>query len=248
MHDHYRTVGAFLFCVIAYIFMGIVQVWQQGRSSQASGKISDLAFDFLPFLDWPWLSSVFLIILLIATILVSPFTGYFELLWRRHFWMQGTLFALRALTISGTVFPDPRGKCSPHIDDDWIVWHGILTTVGLYTTCSDMMFSGHTVTFILLAFIWHQYVKIEWAAALVYTWVFIGILSLLVTRFHYIDDIIVAFMLTIGIIIIYHWSIYGIEFDEHAPFHRLRAYIRILDGEHVTKRRHQEVGWNYTKK
>ena len=68
------------------------------------------------------------------------------------------------------------------------------------------MFSGHTILISLLSSILHDYTPDKlWIKISIWTYCFIAILSLLMARYHYTIDILLAVFLALRFWRQYHW-------------------------------------------
>ena len=119
--------------------------------------------------------------------------------------------ACRAGLVLSTTLPDSSPLCrAPEIvtsidrsptwtDIDARAWH-IIFTCGTTLTCGDMMFSGHTVIFVLLALIWTQYLfpgpRFRAVRLGAWLWNLLGLFMIVVTRLHYTIDVLVAVYVT----------------------------------------------------
>ena len=127
--------------------------------------------------------------------------------------------ACRGALVLSTTLPDSSPRCHGDPADfcDPPTWEAverralwILVTAGTSLTCGDMMFSGHSVTFVLLALVCTQYLlpppaahgrggggghtKALRAAAL--AWNLLGLFMIVATRMHYTIDVLVAVYVT----------------------------------------------------
>ena len=92
------------------------------------------------------------------------------------------LMAFRLLLLAGTRRPDPSHMCQ-------------MGTPRTGQTCGDMMYSGHTVAFVLAALSWRD-LDLGPGRHLVLTLCALGLLLLVVLRVHYTVDVLVAAALT----------------------------------------------------
>jgi hypothetical protein len=73
-----------------------------------------------------------------------------------------------------------------------------------FVTCGDLMYSGHTVYFTLMGLLWSHYGVYIYEK---FMWIPIAtsILSLVATRVHYLNDVLIGFYLTILVWYLYHF-------------------------------------------
>lgn len=116
----------------------------------------------------------------------------------------------RAALVLSTTLPDSSPLCHGdplHFRDPptWAaveqraLW--ILATAGTSLTCGDMMFSGHSVTFVLLALVTTQYLlpdqkRVAALRAAAVAWNAVGLFMIIATRMHYTIDVLVAAYVT----------------------------------------------------
>ena len=139
---------------------------------------------------------------------------------RRFFVVYGSVLALRSCTLLMTALPDPYFLCAASAKGSlrWsaISWHAVLVDVfALFgpseknsMTCGDLIFSGHTVLFVLCALTWHTYYRctrgVNPAKLLIWMVSVLGTVLLLVTRMHWTIDIALAYYITITSWNFYH--------------------------------------------
>eukprot|EP00941_MAST-03F_sp_MAST-3F-sp1_P000298 g298.t1 len=142
---------------------------------------------------------------------------------KRFFVIHGLLMAMRTCTIICTSLPDASPVCKERtpgetkwenidfklVTERWLgmVAPGVTNTTVL--TCGDMVFSGHTVVMVLCAMTFHQYYKFVSSAVnpvkfSIWVLCFVGMGSIIATRFHYTLDVLLAFYFTITIWSLYH--------------------------------------------
>ncbi|KAJ2403332.1 hypothetical protein GGI23_000037 [Coemansia sp. RSA 2559] len=164
--------------------------------------LQDQVLEHLPRLEKAWISdqlvSTSALFCVIGCLLMSR--GWRERLMvlRRIAWMVTVLYFLRSITISVTTMPPPRPACDIFMPRN--IWEILKATpqilAGTMSQCTDDMFSGHTVLF-TLSFLYLRTYATHWAVV-VYSAVHAvaGILSVLLARYHYTVDVVVAVLLT----------------------------------------------------
>lgn len=146
-----------------------------------------------------------------------------ETILRRFFVVYGTLMLMRSTTVLMTALPDPYFRCltmeTGTFGHRWstIPWGRVVSKfITLFDgsasgslTCGDLIFSGHTIVFVLCALVWHTYYRpshvwinpmklVIWALSVV------GTVLLLVTRMHWTIDIGLAYYITTTLWNFYH--------------------------------------------
>ena len=123
--------------------------------------------------------------------------------------------ACRAALVLSTTLPDSSPLChgDPAAFRDPPTWAAverralwILVTAGTSLTCGDMMFSGHSVTFVLLALVCTRYLlpaargpdhaRAAALRAAAVAWNAAGLFIIVATRMHYTIDVLVAAYVT----------------------------------------------------
>lgn len=146
---------------------------------------------------------------------------------KRFLVVYGSLMFLRAGTLLMTALPDPYSLCAQaqntRLGDShgrtWgnMPWSLVLENMlGLFgnnkhnaMTCGDLIFSGHTVVFVLCALVWHNYYRNSMTTfnpvkLIVWVCSIMGTALLLVTRMHWTIDIALAYYITTSLWNFYH--------------------------------------------
>jgi len=123
---------------------------------------------------------------------------------RRFAFLWMVLVIGRCTTLVATSYPDPSRSCRTYNAPSTISGF-LLESVYRpeFLTCGDLMYSGHTVYFTLLALMWSYY-RVYNFEQLVWIPIGLSLLILVATRLHYLNDIIIAFYLTILVWYCYH--------------------------------------------
>ena len=124
---------------------------------------------------------------------------------RRVFIIATILYLIRAVTFSVTLLPPPISTCelrvAYNITDYLRLGFGQLA--GL-TTCTDLLYSGHTLIVALCALFLDYYSSVRILALLAYLTAIAQAFLVIASGMHYTVDIIFAFVLTIGVFTWYH--------------------------------------------
>ena len=150
---------------------------------------------------------------------------------RRFFVVYGTRMMLRSVTLLMTALPDPYILCREAATTTTgatsttaatgAVWrafpwgHAFGKFLRMFEgsanslTCGDLIFSGHTVVFVLCALVWHTYytpshVFINPMKLFIWVLSIVGTLLLLITRMHWTIDIALAYYITTTMWNFYH--------------------------------------------
>lgn len=150
---------------------------------------------------------------------------------RRFLWLLAIGYGMRAVCLWGTVLPPSNPHCVYVERDVWAVLRAVPQLLGGAThTCSDKIFSGHTLVATLLAAFWfrlcHSSVGRVYAAA---NWSAM-VCSSLAGRHHYTVDIVVGCLVAALLFHVYH-LVLGLVVDEidRVPLIVKRA-VHFMDG------------------
>jgi len=193
-----------VFYLFSLYIMSVTVVVAGMRYPRQGGELPDLGFAVLPALHREHYPNKILMICLFCSLVRFLFHRKGITLMRRFMTIHAITALLRCVTLVATSYPDPSFVCRDYqpADNPTIFWK---TTVynNLSMTCGDLMPSGHTLFFIILALIWQRYCN--FAEKCVY-WVLslAGCLSLIVTRLHYTNDVLIAIYVAITVSYIYH--------------------------------------------
>ncbi|KAJ1886971.1 hypothetical protein LPJ66_009358 [Kickxella alabastrina] len=117
---------------------------------------------------------------------------------RRLAWIISILYLLRSITISVTTIPPPIIDCVPLlVDDARSMLRAIFGMIsGERKECTDMVFSGHTIVLLISFLFWTKYAR-HWSFV-VYSAIHtvVGIASVLLVRYHYTLDVVLAAVIT----------------------------------------------------
>ncbi len=187
------------------------------------GPLQDLGFDVIPSLHhlswvtttyWATIADVwcFSTYVLFAVAIV-PFCCKTPWLTKTRFtFCLAFIFALRAITLLCTRYPRvPTSVNGLYITPNTALG-AVLVILGVRTTQTDFLFSGHTTGWILMAlFFWHYkkdtHVGYAVLAALFWLSNITGIILLIGVRTHYTADVVVAIIITSLTFVCYHLAV-----------------------------------------
>ncbi|KAJ2416772.1 hypothetical protein H4218_002279 [Coemansia sp. IMI 209128] len=164
--------------------------------------LQDVILERLPLLERAWISDKFVG----TSVIISIFGGCLcargwrerLMLVRRIGWMVAILYFIRSITISVTTVPPSIESCRIVLPQS--MWQVIKATpdilAGNIGQCTDKIFSGHTAILLISFLFWQRYAT-HWSI-LVYSALhtFIGILTVLLARYHYTIDVVIGALLT----------------------------------------------------
>jgi len=204
-----QTWIALAFLLTAIFFMAILQLYPDSLHDYPAEcqNLTDIGFIIIPQLSDSWTSiadiwvlstiGVFVLIL-IPWVLETP-----QLVARRWMFLLGILYLLRGITVIDTRYPRLPFKGSNFWPNNPIVG-AFAIMIGAHSTATDMVFSGHTVSFILIGSFVSRYTNYGWLSYFVWISNILGIIALLAIREHYTTDIIVAIIITKLAFWVYH--------------------------------------------
>lgn len=141
------------------------------------------------------------------------------LVFRRFFWIMGSIYFMRGFTVWATRYPKvpfPGDNTHPAS-----VFLGAMSVVfGFSHTATDLMFSGHTALMVTIA-MFFTYYRRE-VSTFIWMAVFLGIIMILATRHHYTADILVAIFISAPHFIMYHLLFepeFMLSFSPHLRLH-----------------------------
>ncbi|OMJ09885.1 Phosphatidylcholine:ceramide cholinephosphotransferase 2 [Smittium culicis] len=144
---------------------------------------------------------------------------------RRCFWISGSIYLLRTLTIRVTILPPTLGsECMMlHFNDNSNsgnnnysslvnVVHDYFDSVmillsGSTKSCTDNIFSGHASISIVVFLMWWMYSKSKILLAYSAIHTLTTLYLIMATRLHYSVDVILAIAITIGVHLFYFYQL-----------------------------------------
>jgi len=191
------------YCFCLYI-MSVTVVVAGMRYPRQSVELPDLGFYILPAVNKAKYPDHILLICLFTSLIRFIFHRKGLTIIRRFMVIHGITALLRCVTLVATSYPDPSFACADYkpADNPTLFWK---TTVvnNLNYTCGDLMPSGHTLFFIIMALMWQRYCNfaekcVFWVLSMA------GCLALVVTRLHYTNDVLIAIYISITSSYIFH--------------------------------------------
>jgi len=202
-----RLLVSFLFYGVALYTMSVMAVVGGMRYPRQISELPDLGFEILPVLDNQNtnIPNGLMTFAIVATVVRALFHDKGVTMVRRFLVIHGVTALFRCVCLAATSYPDPNKLCQSYRSPEtagafWletIIHHGFLT-------CGDLMFSGHTLIYVLCALTWHK-----WTSFIekVVIWILMigACISLVATHMHYTDDVIIAFYISVTSFYIYHY-------------------------------------------
>ncbi|KAL0483578.1 hypothetical protein AKO1_014569 [Acrasis kona] len=182
------------------------------KDTRFSTVLPDLGFEVIPFVGVD-VSTWMLTAAGIVTILFLLITKNFSKAAIRFLTLDTILMMLRGCTVVSTSLNNPfpgcfrcgAGEC-PRTYQESILW--TFVKFSSLSECGDMMFSGHTLHFLLAALTWSKFINYKYVTLAIHPsiWLFCitGIIMLIASRMHYTNDVLVAIFITLPIWALYH--------------------------------------------
>ena len=116
----------------------------------------------------------------------------------KFIFVMATLYLLRCFTIISTVMPNPDKHCTvdQKLFDNWFYGAFLILTCKS-KTCSDEIFSGHTINVLTCAAAWIIYGKSKIIDIIAILYSFIALFIIIATRYHYTIDVVIGFIITL---------------------------------------------------
>jgi hypothetical protein len=135
---------------------------------------------------------------------------------RRILIVLGTMYLLRAFTVSLTVLPNPFVECHSEREDN-VLYNAALVITSQRVTCGDVFFSGHTIIFTLSLCTWLTYAPrrftiLKFLATVFNVW---SMWILVAAKFHYTIDVLISFLLTSSLWHFYHFAVKSEELQQY---------------------------------
>lgn len=203
------TLSRFLVVVCFHIaslyIMSVMVVVGGTRYPKYKAPLPDLGFDVLaPYPDLSWLPNTMIYLLLFASLVRCVLSRQGLTIIRRILFVHAITMLMRSLTLVATSYPDPSLQCVDYVPPSNVnpFWAKTLGNADLIT-CGDLMFSGHTLIYVVLALAWQKYFYVI-EKVLFWLFTLVAVIMLSVARLHYLNDIIVALYVVFAVWHIYH--------------------------------------------
>ncbi|KAI9151139.1 hypothetical protein H9P43_009754 [Blastocladiella emersonii ATCC 22665] len=195
----------FVIALVFYLFCGFVnivfcniadsrRILLEQHGIPITSTLPDMGHDVIPHIKIKGLPDYFITTGTAMTTIMLLFHKHRLGLFRRYFYTHGILLLFRSLTIISTTVPDPQDRCRERAPTTDIFR---MTSPFAPDTCSDLIFSGHTVVLTMIGLAWADYgPQRAWVRRAMWTLALSGMVSLLAARFHYTVDILLSFALT----------------------------------------------------
>ncbi|KAJ9065661.1 hypothetical protein DSO57_1017235 [Entomophthora muscae] len=123
------------------------------------------------------------------------------LLLRRVLYTCGIVYLVRAPFIIMTVLPNPLEWCMSEPNPNHF-YDALLLMAQVRYSCGDVLYSGHTIIFMICCLVWHDYSLFNNAMdhlikAIAIMWGLFCLLILVISSYHYTVDVVVALLIVL---------------------------------------------------
>ncbi|MCJ8736466.1 hypothetical protein PDJAM_G00012890 [Pangasius djambal] len=218
--EWYKTGVAFGYALCCFITTSIMisVVHERVPSKEESPPLPDKFFDLFDRVQWAFSICEINGMLLVAVWIIQWIhLKHRSIVGRRFFFIVGTLYLYRCVTMYVTTLPVPgvHFKCAPKLFGAWeaqvrrimkMISGGGLSITGSHSLCGDYLYSGHTVMLTLTYLFIKEYSPRRlW----LYHWACLslsvsGIFCILLAHDHYTVDVVVAYFITTRLFWWYH--------------------------------------------
>ncbi|XP_061106785.1 phosphatidylcholine:ceramide cholinephosphotransferase 2-like [Conger conger] len=218
--EWWKTGVAFIYACFNLVLTTVVitVVHERVPDKETSPPLPDKFFDYIDRVSWAFtVTEVNGMILLGLWFMQWLFLKYRAIAGRRFFFLMGTLYLYRCVTMYITTLPVP-GKhmtCAPKLYGDsqakvhrilQLISGGGLSMASSDLMCGDFLYSGHTLMLTLTYLFIKEYSPRTFWLYHVVCWLLsiVGVVCILVAHEHYSVDVVVAYFITSRLFYWYH--------------------------------------------
>lgn len=221
--EWWKTGIAFVYALFNLIMTSVMitVVHERVPPKETNPPLPDTFFDYVDRVEWAFkISEVNGLILVGLWTIQWLLLRYRSIIGRRFFFIMGTLYLYRCITMYITTLPVPgmHFQCAPKLYGDSqaklqrilkLISGGGLSITGSHIMCGDFLYSGHTVMLtITYLFIKEYSPRRSWWYSW-YLWICwllsaVGIICILIAHEHYSVDVLVAYYITTRLFWWYH--------------------------------------------
>ncbi|XP_006005654.1 phosphatidylcholine:ceramide cholinephosphotransferase 1 [Latimeria chalumnae] len=215
-----KTGVAFLYALFCFLLTTVMisVVHERVPPKEEQPPLPDKFFDYFNRVEWAFsICEINGMILVGLWFLQWMMLKYKSIIGRRFFFIMGTLYLYRCITMYVTTLPVPgmHFRCSPKLFGDWeaqlrrimkMIAGGGLSITGSHTMCGDYLYSGHTVMLTLTYLFVKEYSprRFWWYHRICWVLSVTGIFCILLAHDHYTVDVVVAYFITTRLFWWYH--------------------------------------------
>ncbi|KAK9721186.1 hypothetical protein K7432_003619 [Basidiobolus ranarum] len=248
-----RTFYALVFLFIVVYFMVIMQQVSDNRflGSGEDKPLRDVGFEWFNFISSYSVPDIMVFsslgIMLVGVTILSNSWRKRLIFWRRFIWITGFLYFYRGFTIVSTTLPPPK-ECVPIYTSNFrdLLQRGSLMIVGADRSCTDNIYSGHTMILTSSLINWFIYGRFRILKLYAILHAIAGYYTIIASHLHFTVDVLLAIFITYAIYIIYYSLVrsamlkrYHVELGHPELDERLNAdvqYQKIAHTPHILNR------------
>ncbi|KAG5844936.1 hypothetical protein ANANG_G00133440 [Anguilla anguilla] len=218
--EWWKTGVAFVYASFTLVLTTVVitVVHERVPDKETSPPLPDKFFDYVDRVSWAFTVTEVNGMVLVGLWLVQwLFLKYRAIAGRRFFFLMGTLYLYRCITMYITTLPVP-GKhmtCAPKLYGDsqakvhrilQLISGGGLSMASSDLMCGDFLYSGHTLMLTLTYLFIKEYSPRSywWYHLVCWLLSIVGVVCILVAHDHYSVDVVVAYFITSRLFYWYH--------------------------------------------
>ncbi len=190
--------------ILIALTAGILSTWYVWNNQlKNSSPLHDILFDIL--WDWSHITTPYVNIIVVVQYIIGIIAYPKEIRWKivaQFIFLQCIITFVRSITVSVTLLPNIHiyPYCEVPISTFWEALGNMLT----HGTCADYMFSGHTATSFLAWLFVNKYAN-TYASIFVGVCTDVVIVLLILQRWHYTVDIVIAIIIIWLLFVFYEW-------------------------------------------
>ncbi|XP_067908606.1 phosphatidylcholine:ceramide cholinephosphotransferase 1 [Heterodontus francisci] len=218
--EWWKTFVAFLYALSCFLLTTVMisVVHERVPPKEEQPPLPDKFFDYFNRVEWAFSICEINGMILVGLWLIQwVLMKYKSIVGRRFFFIVGTLYLYRCITMYVTTLPVPgmHFSCSPKLFGDVeaqfrrimkMIAGGGLSITGAHTMCGDYLYSGHTVMLTLTYLFIKEYSPKQWWWYHWSCWILsiVGVFCILLAHDHYTVDVVVAYYITTRLFWWYH--------------------------------------------
>uniref|UniRef100_A0A8C9T2J3 Sphingomyelin synthase 2b n=1 Tax=Scleropages formosus TaxID=113540 RepID=A0A8C9T2J3_SCLFO len=218
--EWWKTGIAFIYALFNLVLttVMITVVHERVPAKEIYPPLPDKFFDYVDRVTWAFsVTEVNGMVLVGLWFLQWLFLRYKAIVGRRFFFLMGTLYLYRCVTMYVTTLPVPgmHMTCAPKLYSDSqakvqrilrLISGGGLSITGSHLMCGDFLYSGHTVMLTLTYLFIKEYSprSVWWYHLVCWVLSVVGVICILLGHEHYSVDVVVAYFVTSRLFWWYH--------------------------------------------
>ncbi|XP_077461366.1 phosphatidylcholine:ceramide cholinephosphotransferase 2 [Stigmatopora argus] len=218
--EWWKTLLLFLYAGFSMLLTTVVitAVHEKVPPKEEIPPLPDTFFEYIDRVKWAFtVTEVNGIVLVTIWFLQLFFFNHKSIVFRRYFFLVGTLYLYRCVTMYITTLPVPgmHMKCAPKLYGDFhaklrrvldLISGAGLSITNSHILCGDFLYSGHTVVLTLTYLFIKEYSprSFWWYHLMCWLLSAVGVVCILVAHDHYSVDVVVAYFITTRLFWWYH--------------------------------------------